>query len=196
MRRYYTYYNMSNRRKTLALNNEIYQKSIANGAELIGSKAVVGATGAQGEIGLIGPTGAQGEIGPTGPAASSSNLVVMVRSGSPNALSISYLTGLNYYLSSVTRISTFEVTDLPRTIKQIYVFKMLIRSTGATNYITATSIKVNLVDGAGPTTVPIRPSAAATAPTFPASISQTITLYVLTTSSFYATSSILYQSVS
>ena len=186
---------MSNRRKTLALNNEIYQKSIANGAELIGSKSVVGATGAQGEIGLIGPTGAKGDIGstgPAGPAAGSSNFVIPTRSISSTTLSVSYLDGLNYYLSTTINISLFEMTNIPTTSNQMYVFKLLIKTTVSTNYVVTSSIRLNLANAAATVLVPVR-HVVPTAPAFFTAISQTITLYVLTSVSFFATSSISYQ---
>lgn len=181
---------MSNRRKTLALNNEIYQKSIANGAELIGRQVVVGATGAQGEIGPTGPTGDRG------PAASSSDFVSL--SSSSSSLSISYLNGLNYYITSGLAITTFEIINLPRTLNQVYVFKILLKPivpTSSSNYITASTIKVNSVNATGPISVTMRTSAPATAPALVSSILQTITLYALPSNNFDANSSILYYKV-
>ena len=186
---------MSNRRKTLALNNEIYQKSIANGGELIGSKSVVGATGAQGEMGLIGPTGAKGDIGSTGPAAGSSNFVIPTRSVSSSALSLSYLDGLNYYLSTNVGIGSFEVTNIPTTSNQMYVFKLLIKTTVGTNYVVTSTMKLNLVNAAATVLVPMRTAVLTAPPALITAISQTITLYVLTSVSFFATSSISYQTV-
>jgi Collagen triple helix repeat (20 copies) len=59
---------MSNRRKTLALNNEIFQKSITNIENTFRLTGPTGPTGIQGEIGPTGSgaTGSQGEAGQNG----------------------------------------------------------------------------------------------------------------------------------